>query len=409
MTKYEQAASLLSAAGQTQVLRFFDQLSDKEQAALLDQVLDLDLSCLSALKNTDPESRRGVISPLTAMQLPEIKARKSEFFEKGVSAIRNGEVAAVLLAGGMGTRLGSDAPKGMYDIGVTRPVFIFERLIENLLDVVRETGTMIPLVIMTSEKNDAATRAFLTEHAFFGYDPARVTFFVQDMAPCTDFDGRILLEAPSRVATSPNGNGGWFSSMLRQGIVRALAAEGVKWLNVFAVDNVLQRIADPVFIGAVLDSGCASGSKVVRKACRDEKTGVMCLEDGRPSVIEYTEMSDELLDAKDENGDPAYNFGVILNYLFNMEELIRVADEDLSLHIARKKIPCIDDAGNKVDPKEPNGLKFELFILDLVKKLPGCLPFEVERAREFAPIKNRTGVDSVESARELCRLNGIRL
>ena len=409
MSKYETAKSRLAALGQEHVLNFYGELSADEQDALISQVLELDFSCLDALKNEAPEKGRGVISPLTAMQIPEIEARREEFTAAGVKAIKNGEIAAVLLAGGMGTRLGSDAPKGMYDIGVTRPVFIFERLIANLLDVVRETDTMIHLLIMTSEKNDAATRTFLAEHDYFGYDPKYVTFFMQDAAPCTDFDGKILLEDRSRIATSPNGNGGWFATMLRQGIVKRLEAAGVKWLNVFAVDNVLQRIADPAFIGAVLLSGCASGSKVVRKAGRDEKTGVMCLEDGRPSVIEYTEMTDELLDAKNEDGEPAYNFGVILNYLFNMEELVRVANEDLSLHIARKKIPHIDDKGNKIAPLEPNGCKFELFILDLVKKLPGCLPYEVVRNKEFAPIKNKTGVDSVESARGLCRLNGIAL
>ena len=384
MENFETARELLASLDQEHVLAFYDRLSGAEQAGLLNQVLSLDFSCLRTLKNENPAEGRGVITPLTAMQLPEIEARRDEFAASGTRSIKNGEIAAVLLAGGMGTRLGSSDPKGMYDIGVTRPVFIFERLITNLLAVVKETGTWIRLLVMTSEKNDEATRSFFKEHDFFGYNPECVTFFMQDAAPCTDFEGKILLEAPDRIATSPNGNGGWFATMLRLGIVDELKKAGVKWLNVFAVDNVLQKIADPAFIGAVLLSGCASGSKVVRKANRDEKTGVMCLEDGRPSVIEYTEMTDELLDAKDENGEPAYNFGVILNYLFNMEELIRA-------------------------PEEPNGIKFELFILDLVKKLPGCLPYEVAREKEFAPIKNKTGVDSVDSARELCRLNGIEL
>ncbi len=409
MENFETARELLASLDQEHVLAFYDRLSGAEQAGLLNQVLSLDFSCLRTLKNENPAEGRGVITPLTAMQLPEIEARRDEFVAAGTRSIKNGEIAAVLLAGGMGTRLGSSDPKGMYDIGVTRPVFIFERLVSNLLAVVKETGTWIRLLVMTSEKNDEATRSFFKEHDFFGYNPECVTFFMQDAAPCTDFDGKILLEAPDRIATSPNGNGGWFATMLRLGIVDELKKAGVKWLNVFAVDNVLQKIADPAFIGAVLLSGCASGSKVVRKANRDEKTGVMCLEDGRPSVIEYTEMTDELLDAKDENGEPAYNFGVILNYLFNMEELIRVANEDLSYHIARKKIPHIDESGNRIAPEEPNGIKFELFILDLVKKLPGCLPYEVVREKEFAPIKNKTGVDSVDSARELCRLNGIEL
>ena len=270
-------------------------------------------------------------------------------------------------------------------------------------------GQPLHLFVMTSEKNDFETRSFFSEHAFFGYPQEFVHFFVQDMAPCTDFAGRVLLEAKGRLATSPNGNGGWFTSLLRSDAGVVLRDAGIAYLNVFAVDNVLQNILDPVFVGAVLTGGYACGSKVVRKASPDEKVGVMCLEDGRPSVIEYTEMTPELLSETDENGEPAYNFGVILNYLFSVEELERVANERMLLHLARKKIPCIDAAGNAVSPDAPNGLKYELFILDQIHELPSCLPFEVEREREFAPVKNKEGVDSVESARELCRKNGILL
>jgi UDP-N-acetylglucosamine/UDP-N-acetylgalactosamine diphosphorylase len=175
------------------------------------------------------------------------------------------------------------------------------------------------------------------------------------------------------------------------------------------VDNVLQRIADPVFVGATIASGCASGAKTVRKADRDERVGVICLADGRPSIIEYYEMTPELLDAKNENGDPAYNFGVIMNYLFREKDLERIVDEVLPVHIVEKKIACLDEKGNPVSPEEPNGYKFEQLVLDMVRELDTCLPVEVDRSREFAPIKNKTGIDSVESARELCKAIGIEL
>ena len=186
-------------------------------------------------------------------------------------------------------------------------------------------------------------------------------------------------------------------------------ADGVEWLNVFAVDNVLQRIADPCFVGAVIAKGCACGSKVVRKCAPDEKVGVMCLEDGRPSIIEYYELTRELAEAKDANGDPAYYFGVILNYLFKVADLEKIREKRLPLHVVEKKIPYLNEAGEKIKPEEPNGYKFEQLVLDMIHELDSCLPFEVERSREFAPIKNKTGVDSVESARELCRENGIVL
>ncbi|MCR5294961.1 MAG: UDPGP type 1 family protein [Lachnospiraceae bacterium] len=409
MTNYERVKKELTKLGQEHLLRFYDQLSADQQWLFIDQLLNLDYSCLQALDNTKAPETKASISPLTALRLSESEARREEFTAAGIKALKDGRVAAVLLAGGMGTRLGSSDPKGMYDIGITRPVFIFQRLFENLRSVTDRIGRPIHFLIMTSEKNDEKTRTFIKDHNYFGYDPSYVNFFVQNTAPCCDFNGKILLESPSWVATSPNGNGGWFDTMLHKGIVEGLENSGVRWLNVFSVDNVLQRIADPAFIGAVILSGCASGSKVVRKADRDEKIGVMCLEDGRPSVIEYTEMSDALLDAKDEDGEPSYNYGVILNYLFRMDDLKKASMEELPLHIARKKIPCIDEKGNPIVPAEPNGFKFELFILDLIKKLPGCLPFEVEREQEFAPIKNKTGVDSVESARILCEKNGITL
>ena len=185
--------------------------------------------------------------------------------------------------------------------------------------------------------------------------------------------------------------------------------EGIEWLNIFAVDNVLQRIADPCFVGAVLKKNCAVGAKVVRKNAPDEKVGVMCLEDGRPSIVEYYELSEEMMNARDENGDPAYNFGVILNYLFRVADLEKMAAGSLPLHIVEKKIPFLDANGNLVKPEEPNGYKYENLVLDMIHKLDSCLPFEVVREREFAPIKNKTGVDSVESARALLEKNGVIL
>ena len=188
-----------------------------------------------------------------------------------------------------------------------------------------------------------------------------------------------------------------------------MKTEGIEWLNVFAVDNVLQRIADPVFLGATIAKDCVVGAKVVRKNAPDEKVGVMCLEDGRPSIVEYYELTEELMNAKDENGDPAYYFGVILNYLFRVPELIEILENHLPLHIVEKKIPYLNADGELVKPEAPNGYKFESLVLDMIHQMKSCLPFEVVREREFAPIKNKTGIDSVESARALLVQNGVTL
>lgn len=407
---YSEAKAKLEKYGQEQLLRYYDELSDSEKQALLDQIDSADMSVVSYYDKRGEVAPAGHIEPLTAMELDEIRKRSDEFRRIGLDAIRAGKVGAVLLAGGMGTRLGSDNPKGMYNIGITKEVYIFQRIIENLLDVVNEAESWIHLFIMTSEKNNEATVNFLREKKFFGYNEEYVTFFTQEMAPAVDYNGKIFLETKSRMATSPNGNGGWFSSMLRCDVVKIAKEAGIEWLNTFAVDNVLQRIADPVFVGATINSGCTVGAKVVKKNAPDERVGVICLKDKHPSIVEYYELTDELMNAKNEKGEPAYYFGVILNYLFRLDELISIAKDKMPLHIVEKKISYYDDAlGKTVKPEKPNGYKFETLVLDMIQLSESCLPFEVVREKEFAPIKNPTGIDSVESARELCKACGIEL
>lgn len=406
---YQEAYAKLEAADQLHVLKYFEELSDSEKEALLTQVEATDFSVIEACKRENLAVEKGEISPLAAMELSEIEAKKDAFKAAGIKAIQEGKVGAVLLAGGMGTRLGSDDPKGMYNIGLTKDVFIFQRLIENLMDVVNAAGTYVHFFVMTSDKNDEKTRKFFAEKNYFGYKPEYVHFFVQDMAPATDYEGHVYMESKSKISTSPNGNAGWFSSLKGAGLLDFVHEAGIEWLNVFAVDNVLQRIADPVFVGATLEAQVNVGAKVVRKNAPDEKVGVMCLEDGTPSIVEYYELTEDLMNAKDAKGDPAYNFGVILNYLFKVTALETKLGGKMPIHVVEKKIPYINEAAELVKPEEPNGYKFEGLVVDLIHLLDTCLPFEVVRNKEFAPIKNKTGIDSVESARALCQENGIVL
>ncbi|MBR4636037.1 MAG: UTP--glucose-1-phosphate uridylyltransferase [Clostridia bacterium] len=396
----------LEKYGQQHLLRYYDELTEDQKAALLAQIDDTDFSVVRVGKSDEV---RGVITPIPCTELDEINARRDEYEAAGLEEIRAGKVGAVLLAGGMGTRLGSDGPKGVYNIGVTRDLYIFECLFRNLMDVTDKAGNPIHLFIMTSDKNHDATVSFLNEKNYFGYDGSFVHFFRQEMAPAADYNGKVYLEDKFRLSTSPNGNGGWYSSMAKGGMLDIVRKSGIEWLNVFAVDNVLQRIADPVFIGATKLANCVVGAKVIKKAAPDERVGVICLEDGHPSVVEYYELTDEMMNAKTEDGKPAYNFGVILNYLFRVPELSAIVDAKMPLHVVEKKIPCLDADGNLFKPEKPNGYKYETLILDMIHLLDSCLVFEVERKREFAPIKNPTGIDSVESARELLRLNGVEL
>lgn len=394
---------------QAQLLRFESELSEAEKEALYAQIESLDFSVLEELKKEAGELKRGEITPLKAMELSEIEARKDELEKAGIEAIKAGKVGAVLLAGGMGTRLGSDNPKGMYNIGVTKELYIFECLINNLMDVVKKTGTYIHLFVMTSDLNFDSTTAFFKEKKNFGYPDEYISFFKQEMAPACDFNGKVLLEAKNKIAVSPNGNGGWFLSMMKAGILDKVKAAGIEWLNLFAVDNVCQRICDPVFVGATIIEEKTIGAKVVRKNDPDERVGVMCLEDGRPSIVEYYEQTEQLRNTLDERGERVYNFGVILNYLFNVAELEEIVEKSLPYHVVDKKIPYVDENGVFVKPEEPNGHKFEQLVLDMIHLGKSCLPFEVVREYEFAPVKNKEGIDSVVSARELLKKNGVEI
>lgn len=409
MFTLEEAKVKLAGAGQEHLLQYFDELDEAQQTGLLNQIEALDLSLLDLIKDGVKEVPKGKLAPLGAVTLDEIKEKKDTYKKRGLEAIRQCQVGAVLLAGGQGTRLGLDKPKGMLNVGIHKELYLFEQLVNNLMEVVKEADAWVPLFVMTSEKNNADTVAFFKEKDYFGYNKDYVFFFVQEMAPSVGYDGKILMEAKDRLSTSPNGNGGWFSSLVKAGLLDKINELGVKFLNVFAVDNVLQKMADPVFVGATLEAGAVCGSKVVAKADPNERVGVLCLEDGRPSIVEYYEMTDEIIHSRDDKGNLLYNYGVILNYLFDVKTLTDILNRSMPTHVVEKKIPYINEKAELVKPQEPNGYKFETLVLDMIHMMDNCLSFEVDREHEFAPIKNATGVDSLESARKLMEKNGIEL
>lgn len=407
---FESAKALLEQKGQTQLLKYYDELDENGKKNLLEAISNISWDFEEALKNpVDMSGKDRDIRPISGLRQSEIQKRKEEFEKVGVDAIRAGKVAAVLLAGGMGTRLGVDGPKGAYDIGITKPLYIFEQQMKNLMEVTDKCGVTVPLYIMTSDKNHEQTTSFWKEHNYFGYDASAVKFFKQEMAPAVDYDGKIILERKDMPALSPNGNGGWFASLQKAGLCEDLHAKGVEWLNIYAVDNVLQRIADPVFVGATILSGVNCGAKVICKTEPKEKVGVLCMDGTQPDIIEYYELTDEMANQRDENGDLAYCYGAIMNYLFRLSKLEEIVDKKIPVHIVEKKIECLCEDGVTRKPDKENGKKFETLAVDLIKPMGSVLPFEVIREKEFAPIKNKTGVDSVESARELLKGNGVIL
>lgn len=403
-----EALKVLREHNQEHVMKGFDDLSSDLQSQLLRQIEEIDWETI-ALVGQDSEGSEGDIEPLGAVDVSQIEARKEEFTKAGIDAIKEGKIGAVLLAGGMGTRLGLDKPKGELNVGINRDLCIFNCLINNLLDVTNEAGAFVPLYVMTSEKNNDETIRFFEEKNYFGYPKEYVKFFIQEMAAAVDFDGKLLLEGPGRLATSPNGNGGWFTSLAKAGLLDDIMSRGVEWLNIFAVDNVLQRIADPSFIGATLLSGADSGSKVVHKVDAYEKMGALCKKGGKPYIVEYYELSKEMAEATDESGDYLYAYGVILNYIFKVSRLEEIMNNRMPVHVVEKKIPYIDDKGELIKPSEPNGYKFETLVVDMVAMMNDSVPYEVIREKEFAPIKNLHGVDSLDSARELLEKNNVEL
>lgn len=404
---YDRAKAYLDERGQSHLLRYYDELSVEEREQLL---ADIEFTNFNIINNIEKQAEKklGKITPLSSsVTVQEARRRKIQFEAVGLNMLAEGRVGAVLLAGGQGSRLGYDGPKGTFNIGVTRELTIFEQLMRNVFDVTSKTGRCFPLFIMTSTVNDGQTREFFRSRNYFGYPRDLIHFFIQDVAPACDYNGKVFLDEKHRVSLAPNGNGGWYSSLVNNGLARVLERDNIEWLNVFGVDNVLQKICDPAFIGATIIKRCRCGAKVVKKASPDEKVGVLCLEDGKPSIVEYFEMPDNLK-YKTKKDELVYRYGVILNYLFNVHDLNQTLSGKLPYHVANKSLAHIED-GVRVKPDQPCGYKFETLVVDMVKLMGSCLAYEVEREREFAPVKNATGTDSVETARELLAKNGVLL
>lgn len=404
----ETAKAYLQKHNQSQLLQYYDELSAEEQLRLLKQIEYTNFNIVKNIEISQSGNGNGKITPpANTVSIEEAARRRIQFETVGLNMLAEGKVGAVLLAGGQGSRLGYDGPKGTFNIGVTRELSIFEQLMRNVSDVTSQTGRAFPLFIMTSTVNDAATRSFFKEHSYFGYPRDEIHFFIQDVAPACDYDGKVFLDDKGRISLMPNGNGGWYSSLVNNGLGRILERDNIEWLNVFGVDNVLQRICDPAFIGATILKRCRCGAKVVKKTSPDEKVGVLCTQDGKPSIVEYFEMPEDLKN-KTKKGELVYRYGVILNYLFNVHDLNLTLSGKLPYHLADKAIAHMEN-GVRVTPSKPCGYKFETLVVDMVRLMGSCLAYEVEREREFAPVKNATGTDSVDTARELLRKNGVVL
>ena len=406
------------AAGQGGVLRFWAGLDLAGRRRLAEELAGVDFGLVGRLIAEHVTNKGSGAAPAAPGPAPEPapverlpadpagRAGQERFRRAGEAALAAGRVAALVVAGGQGTRLGFDGPKGGYPCGPVTGRTLFRHHAEKVLAASRRWGRAIPWLVMTSAANDRATREYLAAEGFFGLDPGTVPVFQQGMLPASDRAGQLVLEAPDRLALSPNGHGGTIGALAGAGLLSRLAAQGVEAVSYFQVDNPLVRALDPVFIGRHLAAGAEMSIKVVRKREALEKVGVAVRRGGRLEVIEYSDLPAELAAERDGGGELRYWAGSIAIHVFALPFLARLAEEaraggGLPYHRAEKAVPCVDGSGQTVRPAGKNGIKFECFIFDALPLARRGLVVETCREQEFAPIKNAAGEDSAESCRAL--------
>lgn len=403
--KYKKVSEILKKNRQEHLLAFYHKIEDSKKEAFLDQILSVDFDLINDLYEivqSEMLETDGDITPIDVTDLGDLsQSKKQEYEEKGLSIMKNGEFAAVTMAGGQGTRLGYDGPKGMYDIGLPSHKSLFQIQCNRLLDIKNITGKIIPWYIMTSKTNNHATIDFFKINDYFGYSKDYIVFFIQGMLPMLDSNGKIILEEIDRIKEGADGHGGIFTAMTKSGVKADMKKRGVKWLFVGGIDNVLVRLADPVFLGFTAQSGCLASGKSVMKNDPNEKAGVFCKKSGHPHVVEYTEISQEMANMRNLNGEYVYGDLHILCNLFNIEVFDMIGENGLPYHKAFKKTSYIDLNGNKMVSDKPNAYKFEAFIFDAFGCLKDMSILRVEREKEFAPVKNKDGIDSPQTAKAL--------
>ena len=304
------------------------------------------------------------------------------------------------MAGGQGTRLGHNGPKGTFDIGLDSHKSLFELLLDYIKEQNAKYNVQIPWFIMTSKENNQATVDFFEKNKYFGYEK-NIYFFIQGQLPMVDTEGKILIGEDYLIKEAADGHGGVYESLVKSKMVDKMKELGIEWVFIGGVDNCLVKMVDPVLMGIAIDKGVTAAGKSVVKANPHEKVGAFCKKNGKPSVVEYSEITDEMAEATDENGELLYGESHILCNLFNISAIERMGSEPLPYHSAFKKATYIDKDGNKVVPTSPNAFKFEAFLFDAFGEVDDMAILRVKREEEFAPVKNAEGVDSPETAREL--------
>lgn len=398
---FEQAKKILNNQNQGQILEF----PIENQKEFASEVLKIDFEELNklydkAIKNEKVQDTK--IEPIPCIEKDKLSEEKKEYYKKiGENIIKNREYAVVTMAGGQGSRLGHNGPKGTFDFGLENHKSIFEVLCDRLKEAYEEYNVYIPWYIMTSRQNNEDTISFFEKNDYFGYSKENVYFFKQGELPVLNDQGKLMLNKEGNINTAADGHGGVFISMEKEKITENMKQRGIKWVFIGPVDNVLIKMIDPIFIGICQDKNVLAGGKSIIKAYPEERVGVFCKKDGKPDVIEYTEISKEMAEMKNDKGELIYAESHINCNMFNIDIIEKISKNKLPYHCAHKKIEYLNKEGQVVKPEEPNAYKFEAFIFDAFKMLDEIAIFRVKREEEFAPIKNAEGKDSPKTALEL--------
>ncbi|KAJ8923702.1 hypothetical protein NQ315_010283 [Exocentrus adspersus] len=412
MPTLSEIKKILSDCQQYHLLKFWDELNEKEQKLFLDQLDTIDFKEANDIfrraQNSLEEDVKKLdnrMQPIPKEQFESEKTTNADTLEEyrtvGLEAIASNEVAVLLLAGGQGTRLGVSHPKGMYSVGLPSGKTLFQIQAERIRRVMSlakqktsRTGK-ICWYIMTSGPTNHTTKEFLKKNDYFGLNHEDVKLFQQGLFPCYDFDGKIFLDDKNAVALAPGGNGGIYRALELNGILEDMRKRGIKYVHVHSVDNILTKVADPVFIGYCIKKQADCGAKVVSKAGPTEAVGVVCQVDGKFQVVEYSEITEATANLRDKDGNLVFSAGNICNHFFHTDFLNKVAAEfehELKLHVAKKKIPHVNEKGEKIKPDVANGIKVEKFVFDVFQFANKFVTWEVPRISEFSAMKNADSV-----------------
>ena len=406
MDKTQNVMELLKVYNQEHVIKLLEKLKGNKKEELIEQLIKIDFHQIKELyDNTkkEIEIKENKIEEISYLDKAKLKYEQREEFDAlGEDIIRKGQYAVVTMAGGQGTRLGYPGPKGTFKLDVYgKGKYLFEILAENLKEANKKYDTTIPWYIMTSKENNDETEAFLKKNNYFGYDEENVMLFMQGELPLVDTEGKLLIGKDMKIKEASDGNGGVFSSLRATGMLANMKERNIKWIFIGGVDNALLKMADVTLLGMAIKKEVQIASKSVVKANPQERVGVFCKMNGHPKVIEYSELPEKMAEEVDSSGELKYGESHIMCNLFTIDAIEKVSKEPLMYHSAFKKNSYIDEEGKEIIPEEPNSYKFESFIFDAFEFFDDIAILRGKREDDFAPVKNKDGVDSPKTAKEL--------